>query len=64
MTNQEIINYFGGRTVYKYAGSLEELQHLQETANNSYNYLIVSDVIYFVANDPVTDSKAQVITGE
>jgi len=64
MTNQEIINYFGGRTVYRYTDSLEELQHLQETTNNSYNYLIVSDVIYFVANDPVTDSKAQEITGE
>lgn len=64
MTNQEIIDYFGGRTVYKYAGSLDELQQLQEANNNSYNYLIVSEVIYFAATDPVTDSKAQVITGE
>ena len=64
MTNQEIINYFGNRTVYKYTGSLEELQQLQESTNNSYNYIIVSEVIYFVATDPVTDSKAQAITGE
>jgi hypothetical protein len=63
MTNQEIINYFGGRTVYNYSGSLQELQHLQETTYNSYNYLIVSDTIYFVATDPVADSKAQAITG-
>lgn len=64
MTNEQIFSYFGGKTVYKYTGSISELQQFQESTNNSYNYLIVSDVIYFAANDPVVDSKAQVFTGE
>lgn len=64
MTNQEILNYFGSKTVYKYSGTILELQQLQEATNNSYNYLIVSDIIYFVASDPVTDLKAQIFTGE
>lgn len=63
MTNQEILNYFGNKTVYKYSGTVSELQQLQETTNNSYNYIVVLETIYFVANDPVTDPEAQIVTG-
>lgn len=64
MNNEQIFTYFGHNTVYKYSGSLSELKEIQESTNNSFNYIIVSDVIYFVAIDPVLDSKAQLIMGE
>jgi hypothetical protein len=64
MSNEQIFSYFGHNNVYKYSGSLSELKQIQESTNNSFNYIIVSDVIYFVAIDDVTDSKAQLIMGE
>jgi hypothetical protein len=64
MTETEIINYFNQDTVYKFTGNLNELQELQTSTVNSYNYLIVKDVIFFVARNVVSDPRAVVITGE
>jgi hypothetical protein len=64
MNNEQIFSYFGNNNVYKYSGSLSELKESQESTNNGYNYIVVSDVIYFVAIDAVTDPKAQLIMGE
>ena len=64
MTKEQILNYFGDTTVYHYDGSLKELQELMESSGNSYNYIIVSNIIYFAAINPVVDSKAQILAGE
>jgi hypothetical protein len=64
MTETEIINYFSQDTVYKFNGNLNELHELQTSTVNSYNYLIVKDVIFFVARNAVSDPRAVVITGE
>lgn len=64
MTKEQVLSYFGNTTVYLYSGSLNELQQLQEATGNSYNYIIVSGIIYFAAINPVIDSKAQIVTGE
>jgi hypothetical protein len=63
MTTQEIINYFKRDQVYQFSGTLAELQQLQESTNNSYNYLIVFETIYFIADLAVDDTRA-VILGE
>jgi hypothetical protein len=64
MTETEIINYFSQSTVYKFSGNLNELHELQTYTSNSYNYLFVKDVIFFVARNEVNDPRAVVITGE
>lgn len=64
MTNQQILDYFKGATVYKFNGTASELQQLQEETNNGYNFVRVQDVIYFVAQQEVRDSRAVVLTGE
>jgi hypothetical protein len=64
MTNEEILNYFGPNTVYRFNGTLQELAQLQESNSNSYNYLIVAEVIYVAAQNPIADSRAIVFTGE
>jgi len=63
MTTQEIIDYFKRDQVYQFLGTLAELQQLQESTNNSYNYLIVFGTIYFIADLAVVDTRA-VILGE
>ena len=62
--NQQILDYFKGATVYKFNGTASELQQLQEETNNGYNFVRVQDVIYFVAQQEVRDSRAVVLTGE
>lgn len=64
MTNEEILKYFATDLVYKFTGTVEELKELQQTTNNSYNYLIVADVIYVRAEKPIVSSKAAILTGE
>lgn len=64
MTKQEILNYFGSNTVYKFNGTLQELKLLQEANNNSYNYLLVAEVIYVTAQNPIVDNRATIFTGE
>ena len=63
MTIQEIKNYFGITPVYQFNGSMDELHEMQVLNNSSYNTLVVSDVIYFISVNPVTDSRAIDITG-
>lgn len=64
MTTQQILQHFNNSTVYKFNGKLNELQEMQETNSNSYNYIIVSDVIYFVAAKQVSDSRVSILSGE
>jgi hypothetical protein len=64
MTKQEILNYFGPSTVYQFNGTLQELAQLQESNNNSYNYLVVAEVIYVAAQNPIVDDRVTVFTGE
>jgi hypothetical protein len=64
MTTQQILEYFNNSTVYKFNGKLSELQEMQEANSNSYNYIIVSDVIYFVAANQVSDSRVSILSGE
>jgi hypothetical protein len=64
MTSKEILEYFGNSTVYVFNGTLQELKQIQEADNNSYNYLLVADIIYFTAANPVTNNKAVIFTGE
>lgn len=64
MTNQEILNYFGNSNVYVFSGTLEELKQIQEADKNSYNYLVVSEVIYFTSANPVSNNKSAIFTGE
>lgn len=62
MTTQEILDYFGGHTVYQWNGTKEQLHDAQLENNASYNTLIVAGVIYFVSHGVVTDSRAVVLT--
>jgi hypothetical protein len=64
MTNKEILDYFGNCTVYKFNGTLQELKELQESNNNNYSYLIVSDIIYVNAQTAIEDTRATIFTGE
>jgi hypothetical protein len=65
MTNQDILNMFGNNTnTYTFSGTVQELQELQESTNNSYGFNIFQGTIYFWAEKPVTDSRAIIITGE
>jgi len=64
MTSQEILQHFNNSTVYKFDGKLSELQEMQETNSNSYNYIIVGDDIYFVAAKQVSDSRVSILSGE
>lgn len=64
MTTTEILNYFAGNTVYSFSGTAQELQQLQITTNNSYNYIKVDNIIYFVAEHEVTDLRATKLTVE
>jgi hypothetical protein len=63
MTNQEILDYYTGRVVYQFNGTVDELQQLQEETENSYNYIRVQDQIYFIAQNAVEDQRAVVLTG-
>lgn len=64
MTNEEILNYFSNLTVYVFTGTLQELKELQESENNSYNYLIVKDTIYFTAEKSINNKNIVIFTGE
>lgn len=58
MTKTEILNYFAGNIVYQFNGTNQQLEQLQINTNNSYNYIKVDNIIYFVAEHEVTDSSA------
>lgn len=62
MTHQQLIAHFGDRTIYRFDGAMEELNQLQTSTLNSYGYVISAEVIYFVAENPVTDSRAAAVT--
>jgi hypothetical protein len=65
MTEDEIKNYFNQHKIYKYAGTINELELKMQTALISFNTLRVSDNIYFVCQneeDPtvINDDKLSV----
>jgi hypothetical protein len=64
MTTQEILEHFNNSTVYKFDGKLNELQEMQEANSNSYNYIVVRDVVYFVAADQVSDFRVSILSRE
>lgn len=64
MTKTEILNYFVDRVVYQFNGTAQELQQLQTDTNNSYNYIKVDNIIYFVAEHEVADSRVTKLTLE
>lgn len=61
MTNEQLIAHFGPRTIYRFDGTVDELEQLQTSTENSYGYVISQELIYFVAENPVTDSRATVV---
>lgn len=62
MTNEQLIAHFGNRTIYRFDGTADELNQLQTSTLNSYGYVIFNEIIYFVAENPVTDSRVTVVT--
>lgn len=60
MTEQDIINHFGGNTVYIFAGSLDELHEFQVAQGSSYNTLMSGGVLYFWSEKPVSGEKVTV----
>ena len=58
MTNQEIKDYFGQQTVYRFDGSLKDLQSLMESQGISYNYIVDQYQVYFIAYGLVSDNRA------
>lgn len=65
MTNNEILDYYNNvPNVYKFDGTLADLDNLQQSTSNGYNYIKVRDSIYFAAQNPVSDTRATLITKE
>lgn len=61
MTIEEIKQHFSDRTVYRFNGSLQELTALQEQQQFSMNYAIVADIIYFVSDVDIVDTRLELI---
>ncbi len=61
MTNQEIKDYFGQQSIYRFDGSLEDLKNLMESQSVSYNYIVDQYQVYFIAHGQISDSRAVLI---
>jgi|Laugrefabdmm15sn_1035127.scaffolds.fasta_scaffold253535_2 hypothetical protein len=61
MTEEEIKNYFGNTQVYKFAGTLAELNELMISIGISYNYLVDQYQVYVVAQSEINDTRATLI---
>jgi hypothetical protein len=62
MTLEEIKQQFGlDRQVYQFNGTLQDLTVLQEEQQFSMNYMIIADVIYFVSDRSVVDTRLELI---
>lgn len=61
MNNEEIKNYFGSTRVYKFDGTLAELNELMISIGNSYNYLVDQYQVYVVAQSEINDVRATLI---
>lgn len=62
MTLEEIKHQFGlDRQVYQFNGTLQDLTVLQEEQQFSMNYMIIADVIYFVSDRSVVDTRLELI---
>jgi len=57
----ELKTHFGEVVIYKFNGTLEELHVLMVAASSSYNYSIISDVIYFITLEPITGSNVEIV---
>jgi hypothetical protein len=61
MTPEKIIDYFGStNTVYTFTGTAAQLQELHNANNISYNYIVVSDVVYFKADSAINNPNITV----
>jgi hypothetical protein len=48
MTNEEILTYFAGHTVYLWDGTMDQLHDAQIESNSSYNTIVTNYKIYFI----------------
>ena len=62
MTNEEILTYFAGHTVYLWDGTMDQLRDAQIESNSSYNTIVTDYKIYFVSYGDVIDTRATVVT--
>jgi hypothetical protein len=62
MTNEEILTYFAGHTVYLWNGTMDELHDAQVESGSSYNTIVTDYKIYFISQGDVTDTRATVVT--
>lgn len=65
MTEDEIKNYFNAHKIYKYIGTMNELESKMQTALISFNTIRVNDVVYFVCQNQenaavISDDKLSV----
>jgi hypothetical protein len=60
MSDQDIKNYFGAVVIYKWDGSMDELQQHMFAVGNSYNVLMTGGIVYFGPTYEVTDPRASV----
>ena len=62
MTLEEIIAYFSPGSVYKFLGTLEELQILMDSSEASYNYLRLFDgSVYLSTEKQVSDPRLTLV---
>lgn len=61
MTEQEIKNYFGANIIYRWNGTLDELADFMNEAGISYNYIVVIDVIYFIAQSELAEHDNAIV---
>ena len=52
MNEQQILNYFGNHIIYNFNGSQDEF--LTVVADKNINYIITSQLIYFISDEPIT----------
>lgn len=62
MTLEQLTKHFGDQVIYRFDGTVDALTQMQHDEGSSFNYVISQDVIYFVADKPVTDSRATAVT--
>jgi hypothetical protein len=62
MTNEEILTYFAGHTVYLWDGTMDELHDAQVESNSSYNTIVSNYKIYFISHGVVSDARATVVS--
>ena len=62
MTNEEILTYFAGHTVYLWNGTMDELHDSQVASNAGYNTIVSNYKIYFISYGDVSDARATVVS--